>query len=88
MARRSSLGVGVGHGIDPRSSTPRGYDYARCRAALRVRGIIARIARRGQDSSPHLGRHRWMVERTLAWLNRFRRLRVRYECRADIHKPS
>ena len=37
------------------------------------------------DSSERLGRHRWVVERTFAWLNRFRRLRVRYERRADIH---
>ena len=27
----------------------------------------------------------WVVERTLAWLNRYRRLTVRYERRADIH---
>ena len=27
-----------------------------------------------------------MVERTFAWLNQFRRLRVRYEKRADIHE--
>ncbi|MBW3510602.1 transposase [Janthinobacterium sp. NKUCC06_STL] len=26
------------------------------------------------------------VERTLAWLHRFRRLRIRYERRADIHQ--
>jgi transposase len=32
-----------------------------------------------------LGRHRWVVERTLVWLNRYRRLTVRYERRADIH---
>jgi len=32
-----------------------------------------------------LGRLRWVVERTFAWLNQFRRLRVRYEKRADIH---
>ncbi len=61
-------------------------NFAHCRAALRARGIIARIARRGQESSAHLGRHRWVVERTLAWLNRFRRLRVRYERRADIYQ--
>ena len=64
----------------------KGYDFARCRAALRARGIQARIARRGQDGSQRLGCHRWVVERTLAWLNRFRRLRVRYERRADIHQ--
>ena len=32
-----------------------------------------------------LGRYRWVVERTLSWLNRFRRLKIRYEHRADIH---
>jgi transposase len=26
-----------------------------------------------------------VVERTLSWLNRFRRLKIRYERRADIH---
>ena len=37
------------------------------------------------DSSERLGRHRWVVERTHAWLNRLRRLTVRYERRKDIH---
>ncbi len=64
----------------------KGYDFGRCRRALRKRGIKARIARRGIDSSERLGRHRWVVERTLSWLNRFRRLRVRYERRADVHQ--
>ena len=50
------------------------------------RHIKVRIARKGIDSSQRLGRHRWVVERTLAWLNRFRRLTVRYERRADIHQ--
>jgi IS5 family transposase len=64
----------------------KGYDYPRCRQALRRRGIIPRIARRGIESRERLGRHRWVVERTLSWLNRFRRLKVRYERRADIHQ--
>ena len=64
----------------------KGYDYPRCRRALRARGIISRIARRGIESSERLGRYRWVVERTLSWLNRFRRLKVRYERRADIHQ--
>lgn len=63
----------------------KGYDYHKCRLALRKRGIKSRIARRGIESSERLGRHRWVVERTFAWLNRFRRLRVRYERRDDIH---
>jgi transposase len=64
----------------------KGYDYPRCRQALRARSIIPRIARRGIESSERLGRYRWVVERTLSWLNRFRRLKVRYERRADIHQ--
>ncbi len=64
----------------------KGYDFPRCRKALRKRGIKGRIARRGVDSSERLGRYRWVVERTLSWLNRFRRLEVRYERRDDIHQ--
>ncbi len=64
----------------------KGYDYPRCREALRKRGITPRIARRGIESSERLGRHRWVVERTLSWLNRYRRLKVRYERRADVHQ--
>jgi len=64
----------------------KGYDYPRCRRAARRRGICPRIARRGIESSQRLGRHRWVVERTLSWLHRCRRLRIRYERRDDIHQ--
>ena len=68
-----------------RRRADKGYDFKHCRPTLRRRGIIPRIARRGIESSERLGRYRWVVERTLSWLNRFRRLKVRYERRADIH---
>ena len=61
------------------------YDSQPLREELRRRSITPRIARRGVESSERLGRHRWVVERTLAWLNRYRRLRIRYERRADMH---
>jgi transposase len=64
----------------------KGYDYRHCRATLRRRGITARIARKGVESSTTLGRHRWVAERTLAWLSQFKRLAIRYERRADIHQ--
>jgi transposase len=64
----------------------KGYDIPRCRRALTQRRIKVRIARKGRDSSQRFGQHRWMVERTLAWLNRFRRRTVRYERRADIYQ--
>lgn len=60
------------------------YDSREKRRALRRRGITPRIARRGVDSSERLGRYRWVVERTLAWLLGCRRLGVRYERRAEI----
>jgi transposase len=49
------------------------------------RRIIPRIARCGVEPKNRLGRYRWVVERTLSWLNRFRRLKIRYEHRADMH---
>src|SRR4030095_4614949 len=55
------------------------YAHRRCRAELRRRGITPRIARRMIESSARLGRHRWTIERTGAWLGGFRRLPVRYE---------
>jgi transposase len=74
-------------GVNARPScTATGYDHRRCRQALSKRHIKVRIARRLVDSSQRLGRHRWVVERTFAWLNRFRRLAIRYERRADIHQ--
>jgi transposase len=62
----------------------KGYDYPTCRQLLRRRGICPRIARRGIESTTRLGRHRWKVERSLAWLLANRRLTVRYERRADL----
>jgi transposase len=62
-----------------------GDDVPRCRADLRRRGSRCRIARRGIESREKLGRYRWVVERTFAWLNRFRRLTIRYERLAHLH---
>ena len=57
----------------------KGYDYARCRVHLRKRGILSRIARRGVESREKLGKHRWVVERTHAWLERNRRLVMHHD---------
>jgi transposase len=62
----------------------KGYDYPTCRRILRRRHITPRIARRSVEPNRRLGRHRWKVERSLAWLVANRRLTVRYERRADI----
>ena len=60
------------------------YDSAEKRRELRARGITPRIARRGIDSSERPGRHRWVVERSFAWLLGCRRLGAHYERRADL----
>lgn len=59
------------------------YDSAELRGWLRERGIIPRIARKGIESSERLGRVRWVIERTIAWLSGYRRLTIRYERKAS-----
>jgi len=64
----------------------RAYDSAPHRRKLRERGILPVLAERGTPHGSGLGVFRWVVERTLAWIHQHRRLRVRYERRADIHE--
>jgi transposase len=64
----------------------RGYDSKADRSRLRARGITPRIAKRETEHGSGLGKQRWVVERTISWLHQHRRLRVRYERRADIHE--
>jgi transposase len=62
----------------------KGYDYDVYRDWLRERGITPRIARRGIDTGERLGRHRWKIERTIAWFTGYRRLTIRYERHAHL----
>ncbi|MFF5302903.1 IS5 family transposase [Streptomyces sp. NPDC013161] len=64
----------------------RGYDFDKYRRLLWKRGIKPQIARRGTPHGSGLGRTRWVVERTFARLHQFKRLRTRYERRADLHQ--
>lgn len=64
----------------------RGYDHDKYRRPLHAAGIATEIARRGEPHGSGLGKTRWVVERTHAWLHNFRRLRVRFERLADIHE--
>jgi transposase len=59
----------------------RAYDHDSYRRELRRRGIRPLIARRRTGHGSGLGRLRWPVERSLAWLHQFRRLLVRFERR-------
>nr|WP_234022157.1 IS5 family transposase [Streptomyces ipomoeae] len=64
----------------------RGYDHDKYRRLVRARGITPVIAERGQPHGSGLGVFRYVVERTIAWLHGFRRLRIRWERRDDIHE--
>lgn len=60
------------------------YHSADTRAWLRELRITPRIARPGIESSERLGRHRWKIERSFAWLFDYRRLAVRYERKSSL----
>jgi transposase len=64
----------------------RAYDCAAHRQRLRAEGIVPHLAKRGRPHGSGLGRHRWVVERSLAWLHQFRRLRLRYERHGFMHR--
>ncbi|MFF3787517.1 IS5 family transposase [Streptomyces sp. NPDC001933] len=64
----------------------RGYDHYKYRRLVRATGVKPVIARHGVLHGSGLGVHRWVVERTIAWLHGFRRLRIRWERRDDLHE--
>lgn len=64
----------------------RAYDSEPHRQQLQLRGIEAVLAKRNTAHGSGLGVFRWVVERTISWLHQFRRLRIRYERRPEIHE--
>ena len=64
----------------------RAYHSAPLRETLAGKGIDTEIAQRGAPHGSGLGKTRWVVERTIAWLHQFRRLRVRYERLPSVHE--
>ncbi len=62
----------------------KGYDYAVCRETARAQGYVPHIRSRGEEQRerrvyPDYRPRRWVVEVTHSWLNRFRKLLVRFE---------
>lgn len=64
----------------------RGYDHDKYRRLVRALGVNPLIARRGTGHGSGLGTQRWVVERAFAHLYWFRRLRIRWGIRDDIHQ--
>ena len=68
----------------------KGYDYAEVDALVKEFRFTGHIARRGQEAckikrSARKKARRWVVERTHSWMNRFRRILIRWEKRADTY---
>jgi Transposase DDE domain len=64
----------------------RACDHDKYRALVRAKGVEPVIARRGTGHGSGRGRYRWVVEQAIALLHWFRRLRIRWEIRDDIHE--
>jgi transposase len=62
------------------------YDSEAHRQGLQDMGVEPVLPEKGIDDPSGLGGTRWPVERTLSWAHQNRRLRIRYERRADIHQ--
>jgi putative transposase len=66
----------------------KGYDYEAVRETLEAWGYTAHIRRRGEEVQakrdlPGYRARRWVVERTHSWMNRFRRLLIRWEKKVE-----
>ena len=68
----------------------KGYDYDEARAVGVASGFTLHVRSRGEEkkeleSKPGVRARRWVVERTHGWMNRFRRILVRWEIREDTY---
>jgi putative transposase len=69
----------------------KGYDYEDVRQSVADYGYTAHIPHRGEEQSarkkiPGYRARRWVVERTHSWMNRFRRLLIRWEKKVANYK--
>ncbi len=66
----------------------KGYDYAEVRDTLLEFGFTAHIRARGEEAQAikqqaGFKARRWVVERTQSWMNRFRRIVIRWDKQVD-----
>lgn len=64
------------------------YDYEAVRTLVEEFGLTAHIRARGEEKKalaeqPGFRARRWVVERTHSWMNRFRRILIRWEKKAQ-----
>jgi putative transposase len=68
----------------------KGYDYDECRQVAEQHAYIPHIRSRGEEQRekreiPGYRARRWVVEVCHSWLNRFRKLLVRFEKKLETH---
>jgi len=68
----------------------KGYDYDEVRELAEAFGYTAHIRARGEEAQAlkreaGFKARRWVVERTHSWMNRFRRILIRWEKRAESY---
>lgn len=68
----------------------KGYDYADCQQTAEENGYIAHIRSRGEEKAekehhPDYKPRRWVVEVCHSWINRFRKILVRFEKKCTHH---
>ncbi len=66
----------------------KGYDYQEVRDALAEFGFTAHIVSRGEEAKTlkeEEGKRarRWVVERTHSWMNRFKRIQIRWDKKTE-----
>ena len=66
----------------------KGYDYDEVRATLAEFGFTAHIRARGEEAQlikkdAGFKARRWVVERCHSWMNRFRRILIRWDKKPD-----
>ena len=93
MAERTIESIVIGR-PQPSSDNPqnmlmdKGYDYPDIRQLVIDYGYIGHIKARGEEIQekkeiPGYRARRWVVERTHSWMNRFRRLLIRWEKKVE-----
>jgi putative transposase len=68
----------------------KGYDYAEVRDTLKEFGFTAYIRARGEEARTlkrqvGIRARRWVVERTHSWMNRFRRVLIRWDKKGETY---
>jgi len=71
-------------------SLDKGYDYPECRHVVEEFGYTPHIRSRGEErhakeTNPGYKARRWVVERALSWINRFRKVLIRFEKLTRTH---